>query len=83
MLSLIKKICKDLFTGVDGETYHFAKFSWAGSIIAICAAAVHAAYTGHTIDFSSFGVGVGTITAAHAGAIYGMRSQEPGGKNGS
>ena len=81
MIELAKKVFKDIFTGVDGETYHFAKFSWAGSLLAICGAAVHTAYLGHPVDFASFGLGISSITAAHAAAIYGMKSQEPNNVN--
>ena len=77
MIDLFSKICRDIFTGVDGKTYHFAKFSWAGSLFAICAALVHTAYIGHPIDFAAFGMGVSAITAAHGAAIFGMKSQEP------
>ena len=81
MIELIKKVCKDIFTGVDGESYHMAKFSWAGSMVAICASLVHTAWLGHAIDYQSAGIALGTICTAHSAAIWGMKTQEPTGAN--
>lgn len=76
-MTLIIKIFKDIFTGIDGKTYHFAKFSWAGSLLAMWSAMVHTAYLGQPIDFANAGIGISSVCAAHAAAIYGMKSQEP------
>jgi hypothetical protein len=77
MINLISKILKNIFTGADNETYHMAKFSWAGSMVVVCAIALHSAWLGHAIDLMSMAGALVAICTGHSAAIYGMKSTEP------
>ena len=71
------KILKHLFTGADNETYHMAKFSWAGSMLVVCVVAVHRVFTGLDVDLVAMATAQGIIATTHSAAIYGMHKAEP------
>ncbi len=76
-MSLLRSVFKDLFTGIDGATYHMAKFSWVFSLISYTGVIVyHLAHT-PSIDFLALAGGYGVICTTHSAAIWGMKSQEP------
>ncbi len=77
-MELAKLIFRDVFTGLNGTTYHMAKFSWAFSLVAYTIVVIyHLAHT-PTIDFMALAGGFGVICTTHSAAIWGMKSQEPG-----
>lgn len=74
---MINIMFRDLFTGLDGVTYHMAKFSWVFSMVSYTAVVLyHLAHT-PSIDFMSLAGGYGVICTTHSAAIWGMKSQEP------
>ncbi len=76
---LLKTVFKDLFTGLDGVSYHMAKFSWVFSMVAYTGVIMyHLAHT-PTIDFLALAGGYGVICTTHSAAIWGMKDQEPKG----
>ncbi len=76
-LSLFKKVFKDLFTGIDGVSYHMAKFSWVFSMLSYTGVIVHHLVHTPTIDYLALAGGYGVICTTHSAAIWGMKSQEP------
>ena len=74
---LLKTVFKDLFTGLDGISYHMAKFSWVFSLLSYTGVIIyHLAHTS-TMDFLALAGGYGVICTTHSAAIWGMKSQEP------
>jgi hypothetical protein len=78
----VRQICKNIFTGADNETYHMAKFSWAGSMIVICAVAVHRGWSGFDVDLLAMAGALVAVCTGHSAAIYGMKTTEPPHKEG-
>jgi predicted aconitase len=76
MIEQLSKILKNLFTGVDGESFHMAKFSWAGSMVVICAVAVHRTWTNYEVDLVAMATALGIVATTHSAAIYGMHKAE-------
>ena len=74
---LLKKVFKDLFTGIDGETYHMCKFSWAASVLTVLGVLIFRAYKGLDVDLIAAATALTAIAAGHSAAIWGMKSQEP------
>jgi hypothetical protein len=77
MFPLLKQVCKDIFTGIDGRTYHMAKFSWAFCMLVISAVMVHRAWSGLEVDLMAAAGALVAIATGHSAAIYGMKSTEP------
>lgn len=77
MLKTLGTIFRHAFTGSDNKTYHMAKFSWAGSMAAICAVAVYRAWHGFDVDLMAMSGALVTVATGHSAAIYGMKSTEP------
>lgn len=69
----MKKVIKDFFTGVDGESYDIARFLWFLSVIVFLGATIYALYKGGTWDAVAYGTGLGLVLAA-GGAAIGMKA---------
>lgn len=80
MKELFFKVIKDLFTGIDGESYHLAKVSWAISIFFYMGVVIYKLHTNQPILITDVATGFTIICAGHSAAIYGMAKQEPGEK---
>lgn len=76
MIEQLGKLFKNLFTGIDGENYHMAKFSWAGSMIVICAVAIHRTWANYEVDLMAMATALGIVATTHSAAIYGMHKAE-------
>ena len=78
MWKLIKKILKDISTGVDGESYcctrlygHFGVLTYLGLCISdFCVS--------HEFNYVQFGTGFAAIVAGQGAAIWAKRQTEPG-----
>lgn len=75
-MNQLAKVLKHIFTGADNETYHMAKFSWAGSMVVICAVAIHRTWSNYEIDLVAMATALGIIATTHSAAIYGMHKAE-------
>lgn len=76
-MRLFKTVFKDLFTGIDGKTYHMAKFSWVFSMIGYTAVIIYHLSRTDSMDFLALAGGYGLICTTHSAAIFGMKDQEP------
>lgn len=79
-MTLAKIVFKDLFTGIDGKSYHMAKFSWVFSMISYTLVIGYNLLHTSNIDFLALAGGYGVICTTHSAAIWGMRTQEPTGE---
>ena len=70
-------VLRDLFTGVDGQTHDLGRWSWAGSWMALVAAAVWNAYHGAVFDLMQLSGAFGATAAAHGAALFAKKDTEP------
>ena len=77
MKETIQKVFVDIFTGIDGKTYHMAKFSWVASSLAIVAVMIHRAWHGQDVDLVSSATAQTAVATGHSAAVLMMKSQEP------
>jgi len=78
MLNTLAKIFNDTMTGIDGKSYHCAKFSWLGCNVVICAVMIHQAFKGQVVDLMSSAGALSTVATAHGAIIWGTKATEPG-----
>lgn len=77
MIEIAKKILKDIFTGIDGETHIFAKYAWAGSSAAVMAAMAYHELNHNPVDLVASATALGIIATTHGAVIWGTKSTEP------
>lgn len=77
MIKSLRLIGRHVFTGKDNKTYHIAKFSWALSILVICAVMIHRAWHGQDVDLMAAAGALATIATSHSAAIWGTKTTEP------
>lgn len=74
----LKIVFRDIFTGIDGKTYHMAKFSWASSFALYTGIVFFKLHNKDPAAITDIATGYTIICAGHSAAIYGMAKQEPG-----
>ena len=70
-------ILRQLFTGLDGATHDLGRWSWAGSFLAVVAAAVGNWWHGVALDVQALATALGVVAAAHGGALWAKKDTEP------
>lgn len=70
-------LLRQLFTGKDGVTHDLGRWSWAGSWLAIVAAAGANWWHGAVIDLVSLGGALCAVAGAHGAALWAKRDTEP------
>ena len=68
----MKKLIKDILTGVDGQTYDAARVAMWPGLLGMIGLAGYNIYKGLNVDYMAFGTGFAAILAA-AGAAIGMK----------
>jgi hypothetical protein len=68
---------RQLVTGVDGKTHDLGRWSWAGSFLAVVAAAAGNWWHGLAIDLVALGTALGAVAGAHGAALFLKRDTEP------
>lgn len=72
------KILKDVFTGIDGESYDMGRVLWALSVIAgLCYAGYDLVYLNTPFNIVNYGIGVGSLLASGGAALWAKRETEP------
>ena len=70
-------IVSDLLTGKDGVSHDLGRWSWAGSFIAVVAAAFANWWHNAVIDVQGLATALGVVAAAHGAALWAKRDTEP------
>lgn len=73
-------IVKQLLTGVDNETHDLGRWSWAGSFLAVVAAALGNWWHNAILDLMALAQALGVVAAAHGAALWVKRDTEPKGE---
>jgi hypothetical protein len=71
------KLLRDLFTGRDGQTHDLGRWSWAGSFLAVVAAAAGNWWHGVAIDVVALGTALAAVAGAHGAALWAKKETEP------
>lgn len=71
------KIIRDLFTGIDGETWDLGRFLLAGGCSTMIGGGVAAIWHG-SLDFVAFGGGFGGLLTGGGALLLLKRHTEPG-----
>ena len=71
------KWLRDLFTGVDGATHDLGRWSWAGSFVAVVAAAFGNWWHSAVLDVMALAQALGVVAAAHGAALWAKKDTEP------
>ena len=72
----IKKFFKDLLTEPNNETFCLIKTISASGALVYFGCAISHVVINHNFDFSSFGIGLGSIAAACGGGLF-MKKDTP------
>jgi hypothetical protein len=72
------KLVKDLFTGIDNQTFDIARLCLFFGAIAFIALAAHAACKGQPWDPQAFGIGFGAVVAGGGASLALKAKTEPG-----
>ena len=70
-------IVRQLLTGIDGATHDLGRWSWAGSFLAVTAAAVGNWWHGVALDVMALAQALGVVAAAHGAALWAKKDTEP------
>ena len=70
------KFIRDLFTGIDGETWDLGRVLLALGAVTMIIAALRVAWTG-TFDFIAFGTGFGGLLTGGGALLLMKRHTEP------
>lgn len=73
----MRKMIKDLFTGIDGQSHDIGRWSWAVSIFSVIGGGVWNAVHAGVVDVMQFAQALGVVVAAHGGAIWAKKTTEP------
>lgn len=71
------KMLRDLLTGIDGQTHDLGRWSWAGSFLAVIAAAGLNWWHGAVIGLQEFATALGLVAGAHGAALWAKKDTEP------
>ena len=75
----LKKILKDVSTGIDGKTYCYARCTGHLAVLAYIALSVSDFVVTKQFNFLSFGTGFATIIGSVGGTIWAKQDTEPKG----
>ena len=64
VVNLIKTVIKHCVTEKDGESYDLARILWAIGTLVFFGCTVYSLHKGQTFDYTSWGVGFGSVLAA-------------------
>jgi len=70
-------VLRQLFTGVDGFTHDLGRWSWAGSFIAVVAAAAGNWWHGVVVDIQALATALSVVAGAHGAALWAKKDTEP------
>ena len=79
MSTLFKKILKDISTGIDGNSYCYARCTGHLAVISYIGLAISDFYVTHTFNYIAFGTGFAAIIGSVGGAIWAKKDTEPKG----
>jgi hypothetical protein len=75
----MKSVIKDMSTGIDGESFDFIRILGMLTIVVALSLSVFVVvWRNATFDMQQFGLGIGLVFAAVAGALKLKESTEPG-----
>lgn len=70
-------ILRQLFTGADNATHDLGRWSWAGSFVAVVAAAAGNWWHHAVIDLQALATALGLVAGAHGAALWAKKETEP------
>lgn len=70
-------ILRQLLTGADNATHDLGRWSWAGSFLAVVAAAVGNWWHGLALDLQGLATALGVVAGAHGAALWAKKDTEP------
>jgi hypothetical protein len=73
MMEFIKKLAKDSFTGIDGESYDIGRGLWFAGVVVFLGSSIYALTHGQAWDAMAYGAGLGGLLAG-GGIAIGMKS---------
>lgn len=73
-------IVAQLLTGRDNTTHDLGRWSWAGSFVAVVAAAAGNWWHGVAIDLQALAIALGAVATTHGAALWAKKDTEPAGK---
>lgn len=77
-IALIKKICWDCITGIDGESVDPARISLVGAMATYLGTTVYdVVWLSHAFQYQQFGIGLAAIMAAGGWGISVKSHTEP------
>ena len=71
------KLIRDLFTGIDGQSYDLGRVLLAGGALVMIGAGVVGVYHTHALDFVAFGAGFGGLLTGGGALLLMKRQTEP------
>jgi hypothetical protein len=78
MPPFIKKLCKDIVTEADGESFDIARLLWIAGSIVFLALAIWAVVKNHQpLDFMNFGAGLAAVLAGGGIGVGARAKMEP------
>lgn len=76
-MTKFKNILLQTFTGKDNKTLDLGRILWAVGVLVFFGLSIYDVYRGAAFDASVWGVGLGTVLAAGAGALALKSKTEP------
>jgi len=73
----IKKVIKDWFTGIDGETYDPARFLWFVGVVVFLIFTSITIHNGEKFDMVNFALAYSSVLAAGAAGVRIKQDSEP------
>lgn len=73
----MRKICRDLFTGIDGTTFDILRVGCALGLVSYIGLSTYAIFTGDDFNWIGFGTGFAAILAASGAGIGLKKDTEP------
>ena len=77
LVEFFKKVCKDWFTGPDGESYDIGRSLWFIGIMVFLGCTIYALWMGQKWDAIAYGTGFGGLLAGGGAAIGFKANSEP------
>jgi hypothetical protein len=74
----VRKILKDISTGIDGETFCYARIAGIAGVIVYLGVAISDFIVNHRFDYMQFGTGFGVIISGVGVGIKLKQDTEPG-----
>ena len=71
------KLLRDLFTGIDGQSYDLGRVLLAGGALVMIGAGVVGVYHTHALDFVAFGAGFDGLLTGGGALLLMKRQTEP------